>query len=88
MWYLSGILCSVAACTVVYQSYFHSNSSKKRKSPECYSRKELQFFKYPHGEQNFAILGGVTSCKLAVFDLGKKVSFGLSFDQENGGFES
>ena len=83
MWYLSGILFSVAACTVVYPSYFHSNSSKKRKSPECCSIKEVQFFKYPHGEQNFAILGGVTSCKLAVFDLGKNASFGLSFDEEN-----
>ena len=43
----------------------------------------MQFFKYPHGEQNCAIFWGGTSCKLAVFDLGKEVSFGLSFDQEN-----
>ena len=50
------------------------------------SIKELQFFKYPHGEQslcNVFFLGGGggwgTSCKLAVFDLGKEASFGLSF---------
>ena len=45
------------------------------------SIKELQFFKYPHGEQSLCFLGGGwgTSCKLAVFDLGKKASFGLSF---------
>ena len=68
---------------MVYPLYVHSNCSKKRKSLECCSIKELQFFKYPHGEQNCVILGGGTSCKLAVFDLGKEVSFGLSFDQEN-----
>ena len=68
---------------MVYPSYFHSNCSKKRKSLECCSIKELQFFKDPHGEQNCAILRGGTSCKLAVFDLGKEVSFVLSFDQEN-----
>ena len=49
----SGILCSVAACTVVYPLYFHSNCSKERKSLECCSIKELQVF---------------SSCKLAVFD--------------------
>ena len=55
----SGIFCSVAACTLFTHHYFHSNCCKKRKSLECCSIKEFQFFKYAHGEQNCAILGEV-----------------------------
>ena len=87
----SGILCSVAACTVIYPSYFHSNCSKKRKSLECCSIKELQVFKYAHKEQNCAILGGGTSCKLAVFDRTlerKSVLIWVSRELRNWGFES
>ena len=33
------------------------------------------------GNKIGAIFGGGTSCKLAVFDLGKELSFGLSFNR-------